>query len=71
MALPGVDGPELAGHAEVLRPGVPVVFMSGDAEPEILERGMHSNSLLTKPFRAGELATAVRKAIENPKPAKT
>jgi signal transduction histidine kinase/CheY-like chemotaxis protein len=71
VALPGVDGRELAGHAGVLRPGVPVVFLSGDAERDILERGMHSSSLLTKPFRAGELVTAVRKAIENPKPAKT
>jgi two-component system, cell cycle sensor histidine kinase and response regulator CckA len=71
LVMPGVDGTELAGQAEVLRPGVPVLFMSGYAEREIVERGTHGAALLRKPFRAGELVTAVRKAIETPKPAKT
>jgi two-component system cell cycle sensor histidine kinase/response regulator CckA len=68
VAMPELDGAELASRASELRPGVPMLFLSADEEAVAAERGARGG-LLSKPFRAGELVAAVRKAIAIPKPA--
>jgi two-component system cell cycle sensor histidine kinase/response regulator CckA len=66
VVMPGVGGVELADRALQLRPGMPVLFMSGYTEREVADRGgvRAGTLLLNKPFRAGELVAAVRKVLE-------
>jgi PAS domain S-box-containing protein len=66
VVMPGVSGVELADRAIELRPGMPVLFMSGYTEGEVPDRGgpPAGTVLLNKPFRAGELVAAVRKVLE-------
>ncbi|MCR4295271.1 MAG: ATP-binding protein [Elusimicrobia bacterium] len=61
LVMPRLDGPRLAAAAAVLRPDLPVLFISGyaaDAEAEFL----------TKPFTSGELLVRVRRAIDAARP---
>ncbi len=66
VVMPGVGGLELADRAARLRPGMPVMFMSGYTEREVAGRGegRPGTLLLNKPFRAGELVAAVRKVLD-------
>jgi PAS domain S-box-containing protein len=66
VVMPEMSGVELADRAEQLRPGMPVLFMSGYSEREVADRGggRAGAMLLNKPFRAGELVAAVRKVLE-------
>ncbi|HET8621949.1 MAG TPA: response regulator, partial [Gemmatimonadales bacterium] len=66
VVMPEMSGVELADRAEQLRPGMPVLFMSGYSEREVADRGggRAGTMLLNKPFRAGELVAAVRKVLE-------
>jgi two-component system cell cycle sensor histidine kinase/response regulator CckA len=66
VVMPGVSGVELADRALQLRPGMPVLFMSGYTEREMADRGgaPAGNLLLNKPFHAGELVAAVQKVLE-------
>jgi two-component system cell cycle sensor histidine kinase/response regulator CckA len=66
VVMPEMSGVELADRAEQLRPGMPVLFMSGYSEREVADRGggRTGSMLLNKPFRAGELVAAVRKVLE-------
>ena len=68
VVMPGVSGVELADRAVELRPGMPVLFMSGYSERDVADRGSRTGAmLLNKPFRAGELLAAVRKVLEGPR----
>ena len=70
VVMPGVSGVELADRAVELRPGMPVLFMSGYSERDVADRGGRTGAmLLNKPFRAGELLAAVRKVLEGPRAA--
>ncbi len=71
VVMPGMSGGELAERLAILRPGVPVLFISGYADAEIIGRGQlkPGRRLLQKPFtgaelcqRVAELATAEREA---------
>ena len=70
VVMPGVSGVELADRAVQLRPGMPVLFMSGYTEREVADRGgaRSGTLLLNKPFRAGELVAAVRKVLDGHRP---
>jgi len=70
VVMPGVSGVELADRAVQLRPGMPVLFMSGYTEREVADRGgaRSGTILLNKPFRAGELVAAVRKVLDGHRP---
>ena len=62
VGLPGMNGRELADAARVLRPHLPVLFVTGYTESaavrnEFLGQGM---SLLPKPFSVNELLRGVR-----------
>ncbi|WP_145479096.1 response regulator [Stenotrophomonas rhizophila] len=62
VGLPGMSGRELADAARVLRPTLPVLFITGYTESaavrdEFLGEGM---SLLPKPFSVNELLRSVR-----------
>ena len=65
VGLPGVNGRELADAARLLRPELPVLFITGYTEnattrQEFLDRNM---SLLLKPFSLDELLRSVRQML--------
>lgn len=64
IAMPGeLDGIELAARALALRPGMPILLMSGDTES--LARGTAATGVsatLTKPFSLAEACEAIQKA---------
>ncbi|MCO8164328.1 ATP-binding protein [Pseudomonas sp. 21LCFQ010] len=54
--MPGISGTVLAGLIRDIRPGVPILLVSGYAEREGLDPGLPR---LTKPFRKDELALSL------------
>lgn len=64
VMMPGMDGPELVARARAVRPGLPVVLMSGYAEPpQRAAVAGQATLFLAKPFGAAALLTAVTSAI--------
>ncbi len=64
--MPGLLGNELAARVRALRPGLPVVYMSGYAQPILDTQGAldpHSD-LLEKPFSETTLLTRVQRAMD-------
>jgi CheY-like chemotaxis protein len=67
MVLPGgKNGAELARDVHRLRPGLPVLFMSGYTENAVIHNGRLDEGvrLLEKPFTTRTLASAVRRALD-------
>jgi signal transduction histidine kinase/CheY-like chemotaxis protein len=67
FAMPEMTGVQLAAQAAELVPGLPILFLSGYADSDVLriwsERGYRT---LSKPFRTVELATALHDVIRSP-----
>ncbi|WP_344172838.1 hybrid sensor histidine kinase/response regulator [Pilimelia columellifera] len=65
VRLPGISGPELASALTAERAGLPVVYMSGYTEGLVSDDGRlpPGTMLLTKPFRADELARQIAEAF--------
>ncbi len=66
MVLPGgKNGAELSREAKALKPGLPVLFMSGYTENAVIHNGRLDPGvrLLEKPFTTRKLAQAVRQAL--------
>ncbi len=66
VVMPGLSGPSLVASLAKLRPGIPVLYMSGYTESAavrigVLEAGM---ALLQKPFGPTELARRVRQSLD-------
>jgi CheY-like chemotaxis protein len=66
FAMPGMNGAEMAGVVRRTKPDLPILFLSGYADTSALESAVGNAPLLRKPFRPGELAAAVRDAIDKP-----
>jgi two-component system cell cycle sensor histidine kinase/response regulator CckA len=71
VVMPGMNGREfveaLHGHA----PGIPVIYMSGYTDDDIIRRGLMDSSVafLQKPFTAKSLARLVRSVLDGtPRP---
>ena len=56
--LPGLNGAEVARRARILRPGLPVVFVSGYHDTKALG-GVEGATLLRKPFSVDHLRRTV------------
>jgi PAS domain S-box-containing protein len=66
VVMPGMNGRQLAEHARLLAPGLRVIFTSGHTEDELLRSGRFDDStFLPKPYRRGQLASALVQALEN------
>ena len=65
MVMPEMNGRALAEALALSRPLVPVLYMSGYTDDEIVRRGLVNTAggLLQKPFTADSLARAVRSAL--------
>ncbi|MEV4275426.1 PAS domain S-box protein [Actinoplanes xinjiangensis] len=66
VVMPHMHGRELAEHVREARPGLPVVYMSGYAQPFITGEGtLEPNTILiTKPFTQAELLERLREALD-------
>jgi two-component system cell cycle sensor histidine kinase/response regulator CckA len=60
VIMPGMSGKELADRVEELRPGIPILYMSGYEDRTISQRGV----LKGKPFTATELLREIERALE-------
>jgi two-component system cell cycle sensor histidine kinase/response regulator CckA len=66
VVMPGMDGPELARQVLALRPGLPVLFMSGYTDDEIVRRGLLrvGQPFLQKPFTPEALGREVAELLK-------
>ncbi len=66
VIMPHLSGPELATRLAGARPGLAVLFISGNPRDELRpDLITPANAPLWKPFTPGELARAVRRAIDS------
>jgi len=66
VVMPLMNGRELAAQLRQLRPGLPVLFMSGYTDDEMVRRGLIEphHPFLSKPFTPEALAARVRQMID-------
>jgi PAS domain S-box-containing protein len=67
VVLPGINGSDLAARVRTLRPGLPVLFMSGYAPEEIVASGAlpMGGQLLRKPFMPAALRERVAQILKS------
>jgi signal transduction histidine kinase/CheY-like chemotaxis protein/PAS domain-containing protein len=67
VVMPEMLGNEVARRVHAVRPALPVLYMSGYAQPILDTHGAFANQidLLEKPFTEATLLTRVRRAIDN------
>ena len=63
VAMPIMNGPELARAVRTIRPFLPVVFVSGYADPDAVAGNPIHQRIVRKPFRAAELAAQIEAAL--------
>jgi PAS domain S-box-containing protein len=64
FAMPGMNGAEVAAAARARRSGLPIIFASGYAETEAIEKVAGTDALvLRKPFRMDELQAMMTEAL--------
>jgi CheY-like chemotaxis protein len=63
VVMPDMNGPALAVAARALRPGLPVVFISGYADFAGVADGAALGPLVRKPFRPNELTEQMAAAL--------
>jgi len=63
VVMPDMNGPALAEAARAMRPGLPVVFMSGYSDLAGVTGGAALGRLVGKPFRPGELTEQLAAAL--------
>jgi CheY-like chemotaxis protein len=64
IVMPGMNGLALAAQAHHLRPGLPVIFMTGFADEYQAE--LCGSVCIRKPFKAPELLTAIQDVVGLP-----
>ena len=64
FAMPGMNGAEFVRLARQRQPDLRVLFVSGYSDSKALAEAVGQAPLLRKPFKATELAAAVRSALE-------
>lgn len=66
VVMPTMSGPVLAENIEAIRPGIPVLYVSGYTMDALQKRGVIRSGihLMTKPFSSEELATRVREMFD-------
>jgi PAS domain S-box-containing protein len=65
VVMPEINGPELARLLVARHPGLAVLYMSGYAEHEMLQRGVAQPDVVSKPFGPEALATRVRSVLDD------
>ncbi len=65
VVMPNQGGRALGERLAAFRPEIPLVYMSGYTDDEILRRGLHQAPFLKKPFTREQLARAVSQALQS------
>jgi CheY-like chemotaxis protein len=65
LAMPELGGQELAQRLSALRPGLPVIFMSGYTDDDLIRRGLLDAGIpyLEKPFSPDALTRIIRTVL--------
>lgn len=63
VVMPGMNGRQLFEAVEQLRPGLPVLFMSGNTGAVFDDWDRRETQLLQKPFRPSELRDALAEVL--------
>jgi PAS domain S-box-containing protein len=63
IAMPSVDGRQLAREVRARWPDLPIILMSGFADPDALDRDLPGVALLQKPLEAATLLAAIQRAV--------
>ncbi|HEV8455856.1 MAG TPA: response regulator, partial [Gemmatimonadales bacterium] len=71
VMIPGLDGMELARRAARIAPDLPILFMSGYTDHDIVRRGLldPNQPFLQKPFTPDALVRRVAELLKHKKPA--
>ena len=64
VVMSGMSGPELARQARTSRPQLPIVFISGYADPAGIAGDVRPHRLVRKPFRPTDLRDQIEAALE-------
>ena len=66
VVMPGMNGRELGRRAQALRPGLPVLYMTGYSRNAVMHQGRLDEGveLLQKPVNQGQLATRIRAVLD-------
>ena len=69
IALPGLNGLDLQKRVAVERPGMPIIFITGQGNIPMTVQAMKAGAVefLTKPFKIDVLLLAIRNAVERSK----
>ena len=59
----GSEGWEVARHARVVRPDLPILYMTGDSAADWAANGVPNSILVQKPYAPAQLVTAVSTLI--------
>jgi PAS domain S-box-containing protein len=70
VIMPNMNGRELGDRLELLKPGIPVLFMSGYTADVIAQHGVleEGTNYLKKPFTIRSLSTKVREVLDQSRP---
>jgi DNA-binding response OmpR family regulator len=65
--MPGMDGIELQRRIRLVRPELPVIFISAHNNTETRQKALDEGAVnfLYKPFNATELLAAIQAALDN------
>ena len=65
LSMPGLNGLELAERIQALRPGLPMILVTGMESANNLAPSAHASfmDIVIKPFTANDLASSLRKAL--------
>jgi CheY-like chemotaxis protein len=66
VVMPGVNGRELGKRAQALRPGLPVLYMTGYSRNAVVHQGRLDQGveLIQKPLSQSQLATRIRELLD-------
>jgi DNA-binding response OmpR family regulator len=64
LLLPGMSGIDVANQLRAAYPTLPILFVSGHAEPDLLNSAVPGTRLLRKPFQSEELYAEVRRSLD-------
>ena len=69
VAMPGMNGVDLAASVRAAHPDLPIVFATGYADLQTFGAGLAEERLLKKPYRISEIAALISEALAEPRTA--